>query len=99
MTISSVNTGAIGDRLLAGNPSFVPTSFESIASASGTGSSGTITFSSIPSTYKSLQIRIFAQSNAGTAARSLYIQTNNDTGSNYVRHDLTGDGSAVEASG
>ena len=34
----------------------VASSFESIATATGTGSSGVITFSSIPSTYKHLQI-------------------------------------------
>ena len=40
-----------------------PSSFESIATVSGTGSSGTITFSSIPATYKHLQIRYIGKTN------------------------------------
>lgn len=75
-----------------------PTAFESIATASGTGSSNTITFSSIPGTYQHLQIRIFASSDYGSASRSLFVRLNGDTGSNYVRHKLNGDGSAATAS-
>ena len=74
--------------------------FESIATATGTGSSGTITFSSIPSTYQHLQIRINARClNTGTAANQVRIQFNSDTGSNYARHSLYGDGSTVTAAG
>ena len=70
--------------------------FESIASATGTGSSGTITFSSIPSTYQSLQIRFFARKTTGTDR--IRLQFNSDTGSNYAWHFLRGDG-AVSAAG
>lgn len=75
--------------------------YESIATATGTGSSATITFSSIPSTYTSLQIRMLskntrsADSNTGTNR----LQINGDTGSNYAYHQLLGDGSAVSAAG
>ena len=67
-------------------------SFESIASANGTGASGTITFSSIPSTYKSLQIRILAKDTAtGTQTpTSAAIQFNGDTGFNYSFHYMYG---------
>jgi hypothetical protein len=71
--------------------------YESIASATGTGSSGTITFSSIPSTYVSLQLRANIISTAD--AISLRIRLNNDTGNNYTLHRLIGDGSTVTASG
>ena len=71
-------------------------SYESIASATGTGSSGTITFSSIPATYKHLEIRVIAFNTTGGA---LTAQINSDTGANYARHRLVGDGSTVAAAG
>ena len=74
-------------------------SFESIATATGTGSSGTITFSSIPSTYKHLQIRYIGRSDEVATVRNLNIRLNGDTGTNYVYHNLTGDGSTATAAG
>jgi len=75
-------------------------SYESIASATGTGSSGTITFSSIPGTYKHLQIRYIARATgAGAGSAALTIRLNSDSGSNYAYHQLIGDGSAVTANG
>jgi hypothetical protein len=62
-----------------------PGVFESIASVSGTGSSATISFTSIPSTYKHLQIRYNARCASG-AITDHYIRLNSDTGSNYARH-------------
>jgi hypothetical protein len=63
-------------------------------SASGTGSSNTITFSSIPSTYKHLQIR-FASLSTG-AADWVNIRLNNDsTSANYYGHKLYGTGSGT----
>jgi hypothetical protein len=80
--------------MLAGNSAFKPTSFESIATVSGTGSSGTISFSSIPATYTHLQIRIYAKNSSAT---SLYSRLNTDTGSNYAWHRLAGSGAAASA--
>ncbi len=76
-------------------------SYESIATVTGTGSSGTITFSSIPATYKHLQIRWIAKdSYTGiSAAAQLSMTLNGDTGSNYARHQMYGDGAAVTALG
>ena len=75
-------------------------SFESIATATGTGSSGTITFSSIVGTYKHLQVRWMGQVDGGTnGTYNTYIQLNSDSGNNYARHTLEGDGSSVTASG
>lgn len=74
------------------------TAFESIASASGTGSSGTITFSSIPSTYQHLQIRYLARGDGATNGfAAIGIQFNGVTSTNYVKHGLKGTGSAVSA--
>ena len=73
----------------------VATDYESIATATGTGSSGVITFSSIAGTYSHLQLRMTGRSsNANT---EIAITCNSDTGANYSRHFLYGDGSATGA--
>jgi hypothetical protein len=75
-------------------------SYESIATATGTGSSGTITFSSIPSTYKHLQIRYIAKdSNAADGQVSLTMIFNSDTGANYAYHELRGTGTTAFGDG
>lgn len=75
-------------------------SYESIATVVGTGASGTITFSSIPSTYKALQIRAISRSTfASAGAGNTKIQFNGDTGANYAWHNLFGDGTTVTANG
>jgi hypothetical protein len=71
--------------------------FESIASATGTGSSGSITFSSIPSTYVALQLRILTKdtsTNNGNSS-SPYLRLNGDTGSNYTSHYILADGTTI----
>lgn len=72
-------------------------SYESIATATGTGSSGTITFSSIPSTFKHLQVRIHQITASGS--NDINLTMNNDTGANYAVHYLYGTGSSVSATG
>lgn len=75
-------------------------SYESIATATGTGSSGTITFSSIPSTFKHLEIRgLGKSSSAGSTYINVNIRFNGDTGANYAYHYLQADGTSVYASG
>lgn len=71
-------------------------SYESIATATGTGSSGTITFSSIPSTFKHLEIR---QLNIPSGITTLYLSANSLGGTNYSRHFLLGEGSTVATGG
>jgi hypothetical protein len=71
-------------------------SYESIASVAGNGSATSLTFSSIPSTYKHLQIRGLAYDGQGSNIR---LQFNSDTGSNYSFHYLRGSGSSATASG
>lgn len=82
--------------VIASSQFVVTSSFESIATATGTGSSGTITFSSIPSTYQHLQLRVNSKNTSGN---NLVMQLNSDTGTNYTRHYLRGDGTSVTASG
>jgi hypothetical protein len=85
----------------ANQSQFISTnSYESIATTTvGAGGASTVTFSSIPSTYQHLQVRILAR---GTnAATEIYIipQINGVTGNNYTQHMLYGDGSTVTAQG
>lgn len=73
--------------------------YESIASVTGTGSAGAITFSSIPSTYAALQIRIIARDTGAATVRSITFTVNNDTAANYVRHSISADGATANSSG
>ena len=95
MAIRSLKTNTFSRSALAGNPLIMPGSYESIATATGTGSSGTITFSSIPSTYVALQIRGIARTTPLSNVVNFYIRFNGDTGTNYTRHSLIGDGATV----
>ena len=77
----------------------VPNSYESIATTKLTGNQATITFSSIPTTFTHLQLRVFARTNrVGGVEANLLIRFNNDTSTNYTYHDLYGDGSSATAS-
>lgn len=70
----------------------VPTSFESIATLTPT--SGTsVTFSSIPQTYKHLQLRVTAHT--ASDGISLGLQFNGSTTSNYTGHILYGNGTTT----
>lgn len=93
---SFANGSAYGYRTLA---AAAGTAYESIASAVGTGSSSSITFSSIPSTFKHLQIRGIARTSDTTSNTPRYvnIQFNSDTGSNYGWHGLNSGGTAGTA--
>jgi hypothetical protein len=68
-------------------------SYESIATTTPSGS-GSITFSSIPSTFKHLQIRC---SSVPPTGNYNYLRVNGDSGNNYSFHQLTGDGSNAGA--
>jgi len=80
--------------MLAGNTPFVGESYESIQTVTvGSGGQSTITFSSIPSTYKHLQLRYFTRNSA--AAYYVLLRFNSDTGTNYSYHQLTGNGTSA----
>jgi len=101
MPIISLKSGTKSRSLLVGNPYFVPSSYESIATVTATGGDSFLEFSSIPSTYASLQIRGIAQdtNTGGTGAVSINIRFNSDSGSNYAIHELRGDGTSATAQG
>ena len=75
-----------------------PNSYASIGTVTvGSGGASSITFSSIPSTYTHLQIRVMALSAANF--HNTVVQFNGDTGANYTLHQLVGNGSAASAYG
>ena len=70
-------------------------SYESIATVSLSGTQTTITFSSIPSTYKHLQLRANVR---GAGGAWNFLTFNGDTTqSNYYAHELAGNGSSAYA--
>lgn len=66
--------------------------FDSIATAVGTGSSGTITFSSIPATYRHLQIRYYGFT-SGSA--DIVMKVNSTNG--VITHGLVGNGASASS--
>ena len=78
----------ISGHLITGNFSLI--SQQNVSAVS------TVTFSSIPSTYKSLQVRF----NLTTSVSSYWqVQFNGDTAGNYPYHNLYGTGSTTGAGG
>jgi hypothetical protein len=71
-------------------------SFESIQTITVGSATPSVTFSSIPSTFKHLQVRsINRDSTSAYVSNDLYMNFNGDTGSNYSVHRLYGTGSSV----
>ena len=79
----------------------VANSYESISTVTvGAGGSASISFTSIPSTYSHLQIRIMAKQNDASAIAGMSMNFNSDTTlGNYPRHELYGTGSSVVSGG
>lgn len=79
---------------------FAPSgAYDSIATTTvGSGGTSSITFSSIPATYKHLQLRLMTIGN-GSITTSGFMALNGDsTSSNYYTHYLYGNGSSALAS-
>jgi hypothetical protein len=75
----------------------ITSSYESIATYTvGAGGVSTVTFSSIPSTFKHLQIRALVRGTVSAASDAWYARYNSDSGSNYYgTHILYGTGSTA----
>ncbi len=85
--------------IIASQGRVASTAYESIATVTvGSGGAANVEFTSIPSTYKHLQIRGISRGTSGSFDQ-IYGQINSDTGSNYANHVLFGDGSSASASG
>jgi hypothetical protein len=74
---------------------FAPSgAYDSIATSTvGAGGSSTISFTSIPSTYTHLQIRMIARTNRASTVDAMNLRFNGvSTGSAYAWHDIIGAG-------
>lgn len=95
MPILGVIASGISGHL---TPSTVPAQFESINTVTVGTAQSTITFSSIPATFKHLQVRaIIRSSTAGADAWVNYALNGDTTTSNYGNHNLFGNGSSASA--
>jgi hypothetical protein len=68
--------------------------YDSIATLTASSGATVLSFTSIPSTYKHLQIRLSAGNSAG---QNYTVRFNNDSGGNYVSHRLSGTGTTVSS--
>lgn len=97
---NTISTAAVANWFGNQFVALTPGSFESIATtAVGSGGQTTITFSSIPSTYKHLQLRFIAKANYAANIFSLGIRYNSDSGTNYTFHSVYGNGTSALATG
>ena len=63
----------------------------------GSGGTSSISFTSIPSVYKHLQIRAMTMASAGATTNGITWINSDTTGTNYYTHNLTGNGSTAAA--
>ncbi len=84
--------GAITAGLYGTGVPPVTNSYESIATYTATSTTSSFTFSSIPQTYKHLQLRAIGRTSRANVEDGLYIRLNGDTGGNYNAHILRGNG-------
>ena len=90
--------GAITAGLFSTGTAASTNSYESIQTyVVGSGGTSAITFSSIPATYKHLQVRGIVRPATNNA--DIRVTLNSDSGSNYSRHRLIGNGASIDASG
>ena len=95
---NSLKTPLKYSSFLAGNDAFDPGAFQSIATTTLSSDTATITFSSIPSTYTHLQIRIMDRNTRSVngLGGSVRIKFNSDsTSGNYNSHRLLGEPTTV----
>ena len=99
LATSSLKTLNKYDDFLAGNAAYNPSSFYSIATVTAAGGETSLSFTSIPQGYKSLQIRgLDKDAQAVTGTTHINFTFNGDTGANYAYHWLNGNGTSPAAS-
>jgi hypothetical protein len=74
--------------MLAGNTAFAPSSYESIATATPTGAS--VTFSSIPQTYKHLQVRMITRVSSSTTSDVIFTVNGASSSGDYAVNHVRG---------
>lgn len=106
MAITKLSTSGILDfakyrSMLAGNTAFSPGSYDLLETEILTGTTASVTFSSLGSyaaDYQHLQIRwVAGNTNTGTDMDNVKLNFNADTGANYSSHRLLGSGSSVNS--
>jgi hypothetical protein len=86
----------IAGTFSAGAPPIPPTSYDSIATVTvGSGGSASIDFTSIPSTYKHLQLRGIVRCDNTTNTNLQWRLNSDNSNANYNIHILRGTGAAV----
>ena len=88
--IPGIYASQISGHLITGNFSLIS---QQVLGSSAT----TVTFSSIPSTYKSLQLRVSARDTGGGTAQDVgyLLKFNSDSGNNYTWHHVYATGSGT----
>lgn len=84
--------------LLAGNAAYSPIAFESIETVSISSNTLTVTFTSIPQTYKHLQIRISSRCTRAAETANLNINFGNDYNNRYYNSEIIADGTTASSS-
>jgi hypothetical protein len=85
----------LGILAVAGAGGGAAGSYELIATSFGNGSSANITFSSVPQTYKHLQLRMTTRNTYAAVAEWMRMRFNNVSTSTYHVHNLWGTGSTT----
>jgi hypothetical protein len=105
MSITRAKTSSVAQgpstkkTLLGGNDVILGGSYDAIGTVTvGSGGQATITFSSIPQTYKHLQLRAFVRTNRTPSVTDpMDITLNSNNSSVYAWHALVGSGSSAVA--
>jgi hypothetical protein len=95
---SSIASGPKYISFLAGNTAFDPSAYDQIAFVTAAGGEKTLTFSSIPQTFASLQLRVLGRSTNASNDDLAFVRFNGSS-AGYAWHLLYGDGASVSASG
>ncbi len=75
-------------------------SYESIATVTvGSGGSSSIDFTSIPSTFKNLEVRAIMRTSRVNAGDAVYVRFNSVSSAAYSGHRLEGNGSSASSTG
>lgn len=99
MAIVSIKSKLKSGSFLAGNTAYDPGGYWPIATVTPAAGTTSVVISSIPSTYKHLQVRYMMRRNAAGSCQ-VYLRPNADTGAtSKAYHYLRGNGTAASAAG
>ena len=100
--VKGTNATATGPESAASNSvtPVLPPSYESIATVNVSSSTSTVSFTSIPSTYKHLELRFITRcSRTSYTVAAIFCRFNGDTTANYSNHALNADGASAGSYG